>query len=108
MEHFHGTHATGDLLAAVRRELLPLLDDVMRQLTAEENEIALRFFGEIATQITRADAEEDLLQPFHQLCLSAMLMLQAPVSSVAWQTIDELLARAHLISWTLSADSREQ
>ena len=105
MERFYGTD---DLLASVRQELMPLFDDLMRQLSAEENETALQFFGEIGRQIARACSEEDLLQPFHQLSLSAMLVLRAPVSSAAWQTIDELLARAHLISWTLSADSREQ
>lgn len=92
----------------VRRELLPLFDELASELAAEDNAAALEFFRSIGSRIAGAQAEHELLQPFHELSLSALVVLRFPVGMAAQRTIDALLARAHLIAWTLSAEPQPQ
>lgn len=88
----------------VRRELLPLVERVQRELEGGDPD-ALTFFERIRRHLEQATTEEHLADAFMDLSTAAFVLDGVEWPPGAMLFVDMLLARAQDIASTLSAAS---
>ena len=88
-----------------RDELLPLLEQLVDLVRAENEIEQAAFFVRIRDGIAHADDPDDLMGPFMELSTSAFRgYFYSPVATLL---IDRILERAQTLSTTLSASDDE-
>ena len=84
-----------------REELMPLLEQLLELVRAENEVDQAAFFGRIREGIAHTDEPDDLMGPFMELSMSAFKgFFYSPVATLL---IDRILERAQTLSTTLSA-----
>lgn len=94
-----------DPVAYAREELAPLLRALTALAESSAQAEQQRFFASILAGIEHAREGEDLADPFMQLSMSAFMGFR--YDSAAALLLDQLLAKAQLLSESLSLDESQ-
>jgi len=91
-----------DAINSVKTHLSPRLDGLVSYLEVSQQSDAHRFFSRLQEYLNSLTEEEELLELFIQLSMTAFQGFQ--LDPVAASVVDDILAYAEEISHTFSAD----
>ena len=91
-----------EAIDSVKQHLTPRLDGLVAYLAELQHEDAHRFFARMQQNLLSLEHEEELLELFIQLSMTAFQPFQ--LDPVAASIVDDILAYAEQTSHTFSAD----